>query len=86
MQNRKITLYTWPHCPFCISAKRLLKARGLQYEDHNILGKSAEKEDLIAKTGQTTVPYIFFDDELIGGYSELAALDDSGKLAEIFGK
>ena len=83
MQNIKIILYTWPHCPFCIQAKHILDSYHLIYEDHNIYDKNEIKNELISRTGQKTVPYIFFNDQLIGGYSELAEMENNGQLLEI---
>ncbi len=82
MAKATITCYTWPHCPYCNKAKGLLDQLGLAYTDHDIYGKPEEKQRLINETGQTTVPYIFFDDTLIGGCDDLFALYESGKLEQ----
>lgn len=63
---KHITLYTWPHCPFCRKAKRLLDDKGYPYNEINIYGNNAKKQELTNMTGQTTVPYIFIGDKLLG--------------------
>ncbi|MDD2415013.1 MAG: glutaredoxin domain-containing protein [Eubacteriaceae bacterium] len=83
MSEKKVTLYTWPHCPFCIRAKRLLRDLNISFQDHNIFGQQEEKNRLIEKTGQTTVPYIFFGDLFIGGSDELVALYKQGKIESL---
>lgn len=75
---KEIRLYTWPHCPFCNNAKRLLDSKGLSYKDVNIYGNNEMKQALAEKTGQSTVPFIFVDEQFIGGYTELAELDNKG--------
>lgn len=82
MANKEVNVYTWPHCPFCIRAKRLLNELEIPYTDHNIWQKPDEKNKLIEKTGQTTVPYIFIGDAFIGGSDELVALYKQGRLKE----
>lgn len=69
----KITIYTTDNCPYCIRAKQLLNARGLAFEEINLEGRPEEIASLKARTGWRTVPQIFYDDVLIGGYTELAA-------------
>ncbi len=76
----KIVVYTKESCPYCVRAKQLLNAKGLKFEEINLEGKEQELADLKARTGWKTVPQIFIDDKLIGGFSELAALDSTGKL------
>lgn len=77
---KQVRLFTWPHCPFCINAKRLLDAKNVTYSDTDIYGNDTMKEELARKTGQTTVPFIFIDNQFIGGYTELAELDYNGEL------
>lgn len=77
---KSIKLYTWGYCPFCIRAKNLLDEKGLAYEEVNLDGKDDELKALREKTGQRTVPQIFIDDEFIGGFTELSALNNSGGL------
>lgn len=75
---KEIRLYTWPHCPFCNNAKRLLDQKGLTYKDVDIYGNNEMKQVLAEKTGQHTVPFIFVNEKFIGGYTELAELDNQG--------
>ena len=77
---KQVRLFTWPHCPFCINAKRLLDDKNVTYTDTDIYGNDTMKEELTRKTGQTTVPFIFIDNQFIGGYTELAELDYNGEL------
>jgi len=78
--SKKIEIYTWGYCPFCVRAKNLLNEKGLEFIEHNLDGKDDELMALRDRTGQRTVPQIFIDDEFIGGFSELSALNADGKL------
>ena len=61
------------HCPFCDQAKALLKQRGIPFEEKKI-GDGYTKEELLeAVPTARTVPQIFIDDQLIGGFTELKA-------------
>ncbi len=78
--SRKIEIYTWGHCPYCIRAKNLLTENGIKFTEHALDGKDSELIKLRERTGQKTVPQIFIDDVFIGGFSELSALNASEKL------
>ncbi len=78
--SKKIEIYTWGYCPFCVRAKNLLAEKGLEFTEINLDGKDDELVKLREKTGQRTVPQIFIDDSFIGGFSELSALNADGKL------
>lgn len=59
-------------CPFCVQAKALLTRKGIEYEEKKI-GDGYTKEDLLKEVpGARTVPQIFIDGELIGGFKELS--------------
>lgn len=76
----KIVLYTSSTCPFCIRAKTLLDAKGLEYTEHVMDARQDELAKVKAQYSHPTVPLILIDGELIGGCSELEALNAAGKL------
>ncbi len=77
---KKIEIYTWGYCPYCVRAKNLLAEKGLEYTEHALEGKDDELMALRERTGQRTVPQIFIDDVFVGGFSELSALNTAGSL------
>ena len=79
----RVVLYTTPSCPFCVRAKRLLAERGIAYDEVDVAEDDELRADLVKRTGRQTVPQIFIDGESIGGYEELAALDESQGLAHL---
>jgi glutaredoxin 3 len=83
MFSAPVTLYTWANCPFCVRAKNLLKSKNISFEEINLDGKDEELKALRERTGFRTVPQIFVGEEFVGGFTELAALDGSGKLDEM---
>lgn len=59
-------------CPYCDQAKALLKMKGIEFEERNITTGNWTKEQLLESVpGARTVPQIFIDDQLIGGFTEL---------------
>lgn len=69
--NMKATVWSKYHCPYCDQAKALLTSKGIQFEEKKI-GDGYTKEELLeAVPNARTVPQIFLDGELIGGFTEL---------------
>jgi glutaredoxin len=67
----KAVVWSKYHCPFCDQAKALLNAKGIEFEEKKI-GDGYTKEDLLAEVPTArTVPQVFLDGELIGGFTEL---------------
>jgi glutaredoxin 3 len=77
----KVVIYTRDWCGYCAAALRLLQSKNVPFEEINLTGKPAEREELVEMAGgQTTVPQIFIGDVHVGGCDELYALDHAGKL------
>lgn len=77
---RKVTIYTTPWCGFCHRAKHLLRQLAVPFEEIDVNGDTAIRARLRERSGQNTVPQIFFDEESIGGCSDLEALIRAGSL------
>jgi glutaredoxin 3 len=65
-----------PPCPFCINAKKWLENNGLAFVQHDVM-VGDNKSQLDARLGHPamTVPQIFVNDQLIGGYTDLVKSD-----------
>jgi glutaredoxin 3 len=80
----KVVMYSTAVCPYCQRAEMLLKQRGVsEIEKIRIDLDSAQRDQMIAKTGRKTVPQIFIGDRHVGGFDDLAALDREGGLAPL---
>jgi glutaredoxin 3 len=78
---QKITIYTTPYCPYCTSAKFLLRRKNAPFTEINVAGDPAARRHLASLSGgRTSVPQIFIGELHVGGCDELYALEDTGKL------
>ena len=81
---KNITIYTGPLCNYCEAAKRLLARNNVTYKEINIATISGAMDEMIKKAnGKKTIPQIFFDDQHIGGYDEIRALEKNNKLQDL---
>jgi glutaredoxin 3 len=78
-----ITVYTTDPCGFCSAAKRLLEARGLEFTEVNLAKDDEGRIALARKTGMMTFPQVLIDGELLGGFAEVKAAAESGRLEEL---
>ena len=78
-----VTVYTTDPCSFCLRAKQLLDARGIEYDEINLAKDPVGRTELLARTGMMSFPQVLVGDELIGGFQETIAADRSGRLAEL---
>lgn len=79
----RIRMYTTRWCGYCVRAEALLDSRGLPYEEVRVDDDPNFRRRLHELTGGWTVPQILIDDEPIGGYTELWALDKRGELDKL---
>ena len=67
----KAVIWSKYYCTMCEQAKALLKQKGIPFEERKI-GDGYTKEELLeAVPNARTVPQIFIDGELVGGFTEL---------------
>ncbi|MEW6467013.1 MAG: glutaredoxin 3 [Pseudomonadota bacterium] len=79
-----VKMYTTAVCPYCIRAKQLLKARGVEaIEEIRIDLDPAARDTMMQVTGRRTVPQIFIGSTHVGGCDDLMALDARGGLAPL---
>jgi glutaredoxin 3 len=79
-----ITVYSSPFCPYCFMAKRLLKKKGVSFDEIDIMAQPARRDEMLSRAnGRHTVPQIFIGETHVGGCDELMALDKQGKLDDL---
>ena len=76
-----VEVYTTPFCPYCVSAKELLRSKGVPYVEINVAGAPEVRARMVQRAnGRTTVPQIFIGTTHVGGCDDLYELEDAGKL------
>ncbi len=80
----KIEIYTKTTCGFCRRAKMLLEENDADFEEIPVDRDSGLRDRMIERAGGlSTVPQVFIGGRHIGGYDELLALDEAGRLDEL---
>ena len=74
-------MYSTAVCPYCVRAERLLEAKGVTAIEKIRVDLDPEQRMLMMqKTGRRTVPQIYIGETHVGGFDDLHALDQAGKL------
>jgi thioredoxin reductase (NADPH) len=81
-----IVMYTKPGCPYCEMARRLLAEKGQSWQEIDVLAEPACRDEMIERTRRRTVPQILLGERHLGGFEDLAALEQSGQLDALLGK
>lgn len=76
----KVQIYSTEFCPYCTAARMLLKKKGVDYTDLLVTQNPELRAEMERKSGRTSVPQIFINDNHIGGFDDLYLLDQKGKL------
>jgi glutaredoxin 3 len=82
-----VLMYTTAVCPYCVRAEHLLKRKGVhQIEKIRVDLHPELRVEMMEKTGRRTVPQIYINGVHVGGYDDLAALDQAGGLDKLLAK
>ncbi|MFC6769251.1 FAD-dependent oxidoreductase [Natrinema soli] len=82
----RVEIYTKTDCPYCEKAKDLFDSKGIEYETYNVTDDDDLFEEMVERAdGRKTAPEVFIDDELIGGWDDTSALNETGELDEKLG-
>lgn len=77
----RVEIYTRFGCPYCTRARRLLDAKGVEYDEYELMTDPGRRAEMIQRAhGRTTVPQIFIDGRHVGGSDDLVALEREGRL------
>ena len=79
----KITVYTTQPCSFCARVKGILASHGAEFAEVNLSKDPDGRAKLANETGMLSFPQVLVDGELLGGFAELQAAAESGRLAEL---
>ena len=76
-----IRMYATGFCPYCVAAERLLRSKGVaDIEKIRVDTDPARRHEMMERTGRRTVPQIYIGERHVGGFDDLAALDQAGGL------
>ncbi len=76
-----VKMYTTAVCPYCVQAKRILHAKGVEtIQEIRVDNQPQERIAMMELTGRRTVPQIFIGSTHVGGCDDLMALDSQGGL------
>ncbi len=70
---KNVTVYSKDYCPYCKAAKAMLQQKGISFTEIDVLRQADKLPEMLSRSGRRTVPQIFFDDEHVGGYTDLVA-------------
>lgn len=79
-QKAKVVIYTKDPCPYCVRAIGFFDDQGIKYEEIDLTDNIDEINRLKNETGWRTLPMIMINNQLIGGYTDMKALHEEGKL------
>jgi glutaredoxin 3 len=78
-----VVVYTTEPCSFCTRVKGLLRSRGVEFAEINLAKDPGGRAELARSTGMLSFPQVIVAGELIGGFTEVQAAVESGRLDEM---
>ena len=79
--SAKVLMYCTAVCPYCVRAEQLLHRKGVTaIEKIRVDLDPEQREQMMTRTGRRSVPQIYVGETHVGGFDDLAALDQAGRL------
>ncbi|MGB1141299.1 MAG: glutaredoxin 3 [Halioglobus sp.] len=75
-----VTMYSTRLCPYCMRARQLLDAKGVEYTDIAVDEQPELRLEMMERSGRRTVPQIWVGENHVGGFDDLWALESAGRL------
>lgn len=79
----QVVVYTTEPCSFCARVKGLLSTRDIEFSEVNLSKDPVGRDELARRTGMMSFPQVIVDGELLGGFKEVSAAAESGRLDEL---
>lgn len=79
----QVTVYSTDPCSFCSRVKGLLQSRGVPFTEVNLSKDPTGRMELVNKTGMMSFPQVLIGDRLVGGFAELQAAAQDGRLEQL---
>lgn len=83
MKESEVVVYATPTCSYCGAARMLLTRKGVRFTEHVVSNDAERRAEMESRSGRRTVPQIFIGDTHVGGFDELYALEQSGRLDDM---
>jgi glutaredoxin 3 len=78
-----VVMYSTRFCPFCVRARSLLENKDVGYTDIGVDSQPQLRREMMQRSGRTTVPQIWIGEKHVGGFDDLARLEQLGQLDEL---
>ena len=78
-----VVMYSTRFCPYCMRARSLLESKGVVYTDIAVDSQPGLRREMTERSGRHTVPQIWIGDRHVGGFDDLARLEQRGRLDEL---
>lgn len=79
----EVVIYTSNLCGYCSMAKQLLRQKAVVFREICVDGAPQARQEMEKLSQRSTVPQVFIAGQAIGGYDDLAALDQRGELDKL---
>lgn len=79
----KVIMYSSASCSYCVRAKMLLDQKDVDYQEIRVDQNPSKREEMIKLSGRQTVPQIFINNQHIGGFDDMWALEQKGELDKL---
>lgn len=64
-----IKVYSTPTCTYCVTLKKFLTEKGIQFESIDVSQDEAALKEMVAKSGQMGVPVVNIDGQIVVGFN-----------------
>ncbi len=78
-----VTMYSTRFCPYCVRARMLLDSKHVEYTDISVDSQPDLRREMMERSGRRTVPQIWIGDQHVGGFDDLARLEQQGRLDDL---
>jgi glutaredoxin 3 len=75
-----VKIYSTNICPYCVRAKQLFDSKGVKYEEVYVDTDMELMKEMMELSGRRSVPQIFINSQSMGGFDDINALNQKGKL------
>ena len=80
-----VEIYTTRWCSYCIRAKKFLERKGVEFTEYPLEGDPSKRQEMEQRSGKSSTPQIFIDDQSIGGFEDMVELDIDDELDPMLG-